>query len=432
MLELFFEGWFQCRLARDPDPSDEKRGVSGAAFATVYEPDLDRIIRLNEPVAPRGDHLPQGHQVPLVGVTVKSVRVFGEKNDLHPLVGARVDLLDGAVFQALNGVFYSPGKEPIDPFHISISQGSLALSRKDLWDPDQPDLTMYDMPLDSPLLARRLPVSQEMKSLDVRQATGIFDADAYVNKRVQDLQEAIRERKNAKTIQAATEQQALDLQIDGLQQRLAALTMPPELDLLFESQIDVGTAKSLDDRKSQPEVLLSSVPEAQRLVAEFNKLNIKFSAEAMFAARVDPSTQPDSANDPAYRTYWGIKDPFHWVNPSLGKQPALYSGALDSLLYLPAEFRVEKVLQRGTQYAIVSFQELEVWQSKVFKVLLDSRFTYQFDIRGPLRVVGDLGVVVADDLPWPVTFWMGAWDNDALSGYMKGCLQVPLKRSASA
>jgi hypothetical protein len=242
----------------------------------------------------------------------------------------------------------------------------------------------------------------------------------------------MRERKKAKTMQAPTDQQALDLQIDGLQQRLAALTMPDELDLLFESQIDVATAKALDVKESQREVPLSSVPEAQQLVAEFGKFNIKFSAEAMFAAVGDPSTQPDSANDSAYRVYWKIKDPFHWVNPSLGKQPALYSGALDSLLYLPAEFRIEKVLQRGTQYVIVSFQELEVWQSKVFKVLLDSRFTYQFDIRGPLQVVGDLGVVVADDLPWPVTFWMGAWDNDALSGYMKGCLQVPLKRSASA
>lgn len=432
MLELFFEGWFQCRLARDPDPSDEKRGVSGAAFATVYEPDLDRVIRLNDPVAPRGDYLPQGHQVPEAGVSVKSVHIFGKRNDQHTLVGARVDLLEGPVFQALNGVFYSPGNEPIDPFHISISRGSCALSRKDLWNPDQPDLTMYDMPLDSPLLARRLPVSQEMKSLDVRQATGIFDADAYLKKRIQDLQEAIQERTNAKTIRAAGEQQVLNLQIEGLQQRLAALTIPAELDLLFESQIDVATAKALDARESQREVLLSSVLEAQQLVAEFGKLNIKFSAEATFATEVDSSTQPDSANDPAYRTYWKIKDPFHWVNPSLGKQPALYSGTLDSLLYLPAEFRIEKVLQRGTQYAMVSFQELEVWQSKVFKILLDSRFTYQFDIRGPLQVVGDLGVVVADDLPWPVTFWMGAWDNDALSGYMKGCLQVPLKRSAPA
>jgi hypothetical protein len=430
MLELYFEGWFQCRLARDPDPSDEKRGVSGAAFATVYEPDLDRIIRLNDPVAPRGDYLPAGHQVPQVGVSVKSVFINGQRKDEHPLVGGRVDLLEGPVFQALNGVFYSPGNEPIDPFHISISREGFLLRRKDLWNPDQPDLTMYDLPLDSPFLARRLPVSQEMKSLDVREATTIFDAGAYMKKRIADLQAAIQEKKNAKGSTAGNEQAMLDLQITGLQQRLAALTIPVELDLLFESQIDVATAQALDSRLSQPEVLLSSVPEAQALEAGFGKERIKFSAEATFVVGLEPPTVDDPDGDLAYRTYWQIKDPFHSVNPFLGKQPPLYSGTLDSLLYLPAEFRIEKVLQRGTQYATVSFQAMEVWQSKVFKILLDSRFTYQFDIRGPLQVHGDLGVVVAEDLPWPVTFWLGAWDNDALSGYMKGCLQVPLKHSS--
>jgi hypothetical protein len=101
------------------------------------------------------------------------------------------------------------------------------------------------------------------------------------------------------------------------------------------------------------------------------------------------------------------------------------------MLYLPAEFRIEKLLQRGTAYAIIAFQELEVWQNKVFKILLDSRVFYGFDIRGPVQVKGDMGVTIAEDLPWPVSFWVGAWDNDALSGYMKGCLQVPLKHRAS-
>src|SRR5580704_2032042 len=118
MLELYFEGWFQCRLARDPDPSDEKRGISGASFATVYEPDLDRIIRLNDAVASRALYLPEGHQVPPVGVSVESVYIDGQKIGNHPLLGARVDLLDDAVFQSLNGVFSSPGGEIIDPFHL--------------------------------------------------------------------------------------------------------------------------------------------------------------------------------------------------------------------------------------------------------------------------------------------------------------------------
>jgi hypothetical protein len=432
MLELYFEGWFQCRLARDPDPSDEKRGVSGASFATVYEPDLDRIIRLNDAVASRATYLPAGHQVPTVGVSVKSVYIDGQKIATHPLLGARVDLLDDAMFQNLNGVFSTVGHEIIDPFHISVSRANFRLSRKDQWDPSQPDLTMYDMPLDSPLLARRAPVSTESQSVDVREASGIFNPTGYIKKRIVDLEAAIEEKKRAGSTAAGEGLAALDLQIAGLQQRLDALTIPAELTQLFESQISVQAANVLDARQSQPEILLSQLPEAAPLIAEFAKHKIKFSDEARFVVGVDPSAEGAATGDPACSIYWRIKDPFHWVNPYLGKQPPLDSGQLDRMLYLPAEFRIEKLLQRGTSYAIIAFQELEVWQSKVFKILLGARSTYEFDIRGPVQVEGDLGLVIAEDLPWPVSFWVGAWDNDALSGYMKGCLQVPLKHRASA
>ena len=431
MLELYFDGWFQCRLARDPDPSDEKRGISGASFATVYEPDLDRIIRLNDAVASRALYLPEGHEVPPVGVSVKSVYIDGQKIATHALLGARVDLVDDPVFQSLNGVFSSPGGEIIDPFHISVSRDDLRLSRKDLWDPTHPDLTMYDLPLDSPLLDRRRPLSQESNSIDVREATGIFNPTGYKKKRTRDLEAAIEEKRRARSAAAAADSAALDLQIAGLQQRLAALTIPAELSLLFESQIPLEAAEALDARQSQPEILLSQLPVAGPLVAEFVKHKIKFSDDAVFVVGLDPSAE-GAGNNPACSIYWKIKDPFHWVNPYLGTQPALYSGLLDSMLYLPAEFRIEKLLQRGSAYAIIAFQELEVWQSKVFKILLDSRVFYGFDIRGPAQVKGDPGVAIAEDLPWPVSFWVGAWDNDALSGYMKGCLQIPLRHRASA
>src|SRR5512133_460655 len=53
MLSLHFAGWFQCRLATDPDPADEPRGVSGFTFAYPGEPDLDRVIRFARPEAQR-------------------------------------------------------------------------------------------------------------------------------------------------------------------------------------------------------------------------------------------------------------------------------------------------------------------------------------------------------------------------------------------
>ena len=341
-------------------------------------------------------------------------------------MGARVDLLENPVFQALNGIVSTPGQEIIDPFHISVSRNNLRLSRKDLWDPTQPDLTMYDMPLDSPLLGRRRPQWAESQSVDVREASGIFNPAEYIKKRILDLETAIEEKKQARSVATSEDLAA----IAGLQQRLAALTIPAELNLLFESQIESQAAKVLDARQSQPEILLSQLPEAASLVAEFAKRKIKFSDDALFVVGIDRSAEGAENGDPACSIYWKIKDPFHWVNPYLGTQPPLDSGQLDSMLYLPAEFRIEKLLRRGTAYAIIAFQELEVWQSKVFKILLGTRSAYQFDIRGPVQVEGDLGLVVAEDLPWPVSFWVGAWDNDALSGYMKGCLQVPLKHRA--
>lgn len=428
MLELHFEGWFQCRLARDPDPSDEKRGISGASFATVYEPDLDRIIRLNDPVASRDRFLGSDNQVPQVGVSVKAVYISGQKSDVHPLLGARVDFLDNPAFQGLNGVLQSTGCEPIDPFHIRVSGNNIVLKKKDLWDPDRPGLTMYDLPLDSPLLPRRQPQWSEMGVLDVRSATRIFDAGAYIKKRIQDLESAINEWKEVRAKAATGELMTLDLQITGLQQRLDALTIPAQLDLLFESQISTESAKALDARKSQREILLAQLPEAGPLVTEFAGQNIRFSNQAVFAAEADPAitgaANPDTA--PPSAVCWKIKDPMHWVNPSLGNQKPLFSGQLDSLLHLPAQFRIEKLLPRGSQYAIIAFEEVEPWQTKVFKILLSCQSCYQFDIRGPVEIEGDPGVPIVKDLPWPVSFWMGAWDNDALSGYLKGYLQIPL------
>src|SRR6185503_3047945 len=63
-IELAFAGFFECRLATDPDPFDELRGTSGWTFALPGEPNLDRIIRFQ----PTGAVLRWGG--PAVGVAV--------------------------------------------------------------------------------------------------------------------------------------------------------------------------------------------------------------------------------------------------------------------------------------------------------------------------------------------------------------------------
>jgi hypothetical protein len=121
---LNFAGWFQCRLATDPDPCDEPRGVSGYAQALAGEPDLDRVIRLQ----------PEGATIrpfcPDIGVAVRSVVVDGSPHADHPLVGAAVDLHGPARFEGRNGIVADDGFEPIVPFDLRLSKGAFQLQRR--------------------------------------------------------------------------------------------------------------------------------------------------------------------------------------------------------------------------------------------------------------------------------------------------------------
>lgn len=130
MLTLNFSGWAMCRLATDPDPYDEPRGVSGYMRAWAGEPDLDRIIRFQSPPFQRT----HTHQI---GVTVKTVIVDGVADASHSLLGAEVNLLDDPVFEGRNGVIAEDGLEPIYPVHMSIKSGRGQFSREIV--PDDPE-----------------------------------------------------------------------------------------------------------------------------------------------------------------------------------------------------------------------------------------------------------------------------------------------------
>ena len=122
MIELRFSGWFQCRLATDPDPYDEPRGVSGYVHAYVGEPDLDRIVSFQPPAFVR----PLG---PQLGVMVDRVHRDGLPVGDHPLLGARVDLLGSPKFEGRNGVVADDGFEPVYPFELEIAKEEFRLVR---------------------------------------------------------------------------------------------------------------------------------------------------------------------------------------------------------------------------------------------------------------------------------------------------------------
>jgi hypothetical protein len=123
-VSLHFEGWFQCRLATDPDPSDEPRGVSGSTFAVAGEPDLDRVLRLQ----PEGIVARLGG--PNVGVSVTDVEVDGAAKHEHFLIGARVNLLGQPMFIGRNHLEADDGREPIRPFDLGIVKDDFVLSRR--------------------------------------------------------------------------------------------------------------------------------------------------------------------------------------------------------------------------------------------------------------------------------------------------------------
>jgi hypothetical protein len=123
VLALEFDGWAQVRLATDPDPSDEPRGVSGWTFAVAGEPDLDRIIRFR----PEGS-VPRSFGPP-IGVTTRAVLVDDAAVPWHALRGAAVDLLGDPVFEGRNGLATEDQNEPINPFHLRVAAADAALER---------------------------------------------------------------------------------------------------------------------------------------------------------------------------------------------------------------------------------------------------------------------------------------------------------------
>ncbi|MBX3155772.1 MAG: hypothetical protein KF773_07225 [Deltaproteobacteria bacterium] len=177
-----YTGWVQVRLATNPDPTDEPRGVSGYTFALPGEPDLDRILRSSNPVAPRTHGPP-------IGLAVTRVTVDGTAVATHPLVGARVDLLGDPMFESVNEVVYAQGVEPLEPFELSIAHGAFHLQRRAFLDLANPAATVYTVPR-SVLAARAATFSF---STDLMQeATGCADPVAFRHHRLELLQADLR------------------------------------------------------------------------------------------------------------------------------------------------------------------------------------------------------------------------------------------------
>ncbi|MGK0317080.1 MAG: hypothetical protein ACI86M_003319 [Saprospiraceae bacterium] len=158
---LFFKGWAQCRLATDPDPDYEPRGVSGYTFALAGEPDMDRIINFQD----RKGVVNRSFG-PQVGVNVTGGYYFKTKGnggnvqfedrkpiaEGHPLFGADIDLLGSPTFASHNSILVYNGYGIVDPFQLEVrtknSKGKkISISRSFFVDPSNPDQSIEDIPI---------------------------------------------------------------------------------------------------------------------------------------------------------------------------------------------------------------------------------------------------------------------------------------------
>jgi hypothetical protein len=184
-MKLRFEGWWQCRFATDPDPTDDPYGASGPTFTVAGEPPFDRVIRLQDPVAPRFPHEQD------VGVEVREVELGGTLVPEHPLIGARVELVGEPEFAQRNLIYVTaPFLVIIDPFELKISGAGVVLQRAAYWDISRPELTFDDVFLDQAIVQPR--INQiAVQSAEVAEATGIMDYDGARAERLNDLTEQL-------------------------------------------------------------------------------------------------------------------------------------------------------------------------------------------------------------------------------------------------
>ncbi len=232
-LKIHFEGYWQCRQATDPDPTDDPRGVSGYTYAFGDESDLDLIIRLqldeiNPPQDYRDRNLPTSYpdayltafeksgakksrNGEIFGIFVTGVDLNGEAYDAgEQMVGGKVRWLPAGKQMQANGKCEGPKYElrneityhkrdgiimPIVPFDIKIEdpQNKFSLQRFDPLDLHDPEKEIWQLGLSE--YTRRNPQNFFNASAEIMEAQGFSSTsdpsaqfNAYFQKRKEWLQ----------------------------------------------------------------------------------------------------------------------------------------------------------------------------------------------------------------------------------------------------
>lgn len=261
MLILDFEGFYQMRMATDPDPTDEKRGVSGYTFALAGEPDLDAKVHFqpDEEGVWEREFGPAGG--PKVGVTVRRARRDGV--DAPELVGTKMAFVDAQILEH-NGILVRNDYFIIDPFRVRLSGDSgVLLDRVDYLNPDNPD--MPESEATAPMLQRRQATTFKANSEEVAQATGLENAA-----NVTLIQNRLARKRSLEVLLAEAKKKKDEIAIAALESRIFQLEIVEQWWNLSEG---TATNRPIDRRAHQLALQLSgwNVDMNGRIFA--NKLN---------------------------------------------------------------------------------------------------------------------------------------------------------------
>jgi hypothetical protein len=226
-LSISFDGFFQCRLATDPDPSNEQRGVSGFTYSVAGETLLDPSIwcQAKDIKAAYGmkesafqDPLRCNPQFDIknireaspdfedynrrgIGISVNKVEIDGEiVTDLDSkLNGALCRFANrpisngpykGPIFEGRNQITSDgdPDRFTVNPFLFTIStpdDSKTILSRFDPLDFDKPDDQLYQV-FPNAVVDRRLPYQRFALSTDGLAQIGLTsdDLNTFFQKRM--------------------------------------------------------------------------------------------------------------------------------------------------------------------------------------------------------------------------------------------------------
>lgn len=200
LLELQFEGFFMCRIATDPDPTNEQLGVSGYTMALVQEDPLDQVIRLqaDDEFARKNLRAPAREMGIRIGVGVTNVTYDGEpyKPGIKVLRGATVALegrnppFDGPIFDSRNNIVGSDDNMMfvVNPFELAIRGKGVKIRAVDHLNPADPTQKIWQIE-DPSTYVRRLPTVFSSSSSEVMSILRVFDQFTYFNDRLRFLRQ---------------------------------------------------------------------------------------------------------------------------------------------------------------------------------------------------------------------------------------------------